>query len=48
MQPINGKLRSGSNHNFFAAIIVGQVDGLTAEGQMDRQIQKQTDGQTED
>ena len=32
------------NHNFFAAIIVGQVDEQTAEGQTDRR----TEGQTED
>ena len=33
--------------SFFAAIIVGQLDGRTAEGQKDGQMDRRTDGQTD-
>ena len=45
---VNGTLWSGDNHNFFGAIIVGQVDGWTEKGQTDRkQKNRQMDGVTD-
>ena len=50
---VNGILRSGANHNFFAAIIVGhrctdeQWKDKQTEGRTNRKTDRQTDGQTD-